>query len=838
MKILRLSLFNLKKNKREAIGIMVLTFFTAFMLIIALSNKIKVDTAFDESFERSGSTEYAVLFRGEKYRDGFRHILNEDYGITDVALGRMLWAPKVDAYASDGDTVSYNFSFVNENTERKLEGFVKGDRLSDEEIEALEHPLWLPTNFQIVKGHKPGDEFTIIAGGKEYPFTIAGFYETGLMSSDGFGFKLVVSDEDYERFTNIFTTSTDCEGVMLMFNPSASFDYDEYIDKCSEAAAEDLGNNVRNNCVGEEKINETTFLSIYVLMIVALSAVTFVSSLYMIRHKISNDIEDQMQQIGVLEALGYRSKEISLAYLYEYIIVGSIGAIMGAVADIALTPVINHGMSVVLGRNVRGSSDLLFIALITILIILAVVAFALLKARTVKNFPPVVALRKGIKTHSFSKNLLPLDRSRLGINQSLAIKGLLGNLKSCIGIIICIVTAGTALLFSALTFNSFKDDAGGLIAMMGTDTDILMVNLMGNADPESTREEILKISGVRKVLIRHDGDYLSVKGSSNPAVATVFGDFGDAENIKPYLGRFPERDNEIMIGLRRSQDEGRNIGDSISLEHNGIEKQYIITGIIGSLHNGGSTVYLTTEGYERVVISSEPRLLAVYPDKGVSLTELEKTISEHFGGTAKDGAADEEGLNDPDARIRAAADEKIAVLLSQYGVTDFDYAVRIGDRLITGNSRSYKIKDIGSYEGIIKTQLVPIGETTRTFTFIALFLISGIVGVILSIISASEVRRQRQSLGIMKGLGYSSKDLMTQIALKFMPVIIISVVVASVAVVYLNSFFWGSIFCTIASTSIPVIIIGDVFLIVFCYFVTYLSAGRIRKISVNELMTE
>ena len=74
MKILRLSLFNLKKNKREAIGIMVLTFFTAFMLIIALSNKIKVDTAFDESFERSGSTEYAVLFRGEKYRDGFRHM--------------------------------------------------------------------------------------------------------------------------------------------------------------------------------------------------------------------------------------------------------------------------------------------------------------------------------------------------------------------------------------------------------------------------------------------------------------------------------------------------------------------------------------------------------------------------------------------------------------------------------------------------------------------------------------------------------------------------------------------------------------------------------------------
>ena len=126
-------------------------------------------------------------------------------------------------------------------------------------------------------------------------------------------------------------------------------------------------------------------------------------------------------------------------------------------------------------------------------------------------------------------------------------------------------------------------------------------------------------------------------------------------------------------------------------------------------------------------------------------------------------------------------------------------------------------------------------RTIATFTALC---ISGIVGVILSIISASEVRRQRQNLGIMKGLGYSSKDLMTQIALKFMPVIIVSVLVASVAVVFVNNFFWGALFATIANTSIPVIIVVDVFLIVFCYFVTYLSAGRIRKISVNELMTE
>ncbi|MBO4809144.1 MAG: ABC transporter permease [Lachnospiraceae bacterium] len=838
MKILRLSLFNLKKNKREAIGIAILTFFTTLMLAIAAANHAKVDKVFDECFAESGSKDYAILFRGDKYRNAFKDVLHDDYGVGTVAEGRMLSAPMIDTYSPDGDTVSYNYTFVTEKTERKLEDFLKRDELPDEEIAELEHPIWLPVNFQIVKDYHLGDDFTIFAGGKEFEFVIAGFYETGLMCSDGWGFKTVISDEDYDTLTGLFTSSTDCEGVLLMFDSTESFDYDEYLEKCSEVAAEDISLNTRKNYVEEEKTNESSFLSIYMLMIVALSMVTFVASLFMIRHKISNDIEDQMQQIGVLEALGYRSREISLAYLYEYVIAGSAGAILGAIVEIITTPALNKGISMMLGRSVQGSSDILSVVLVTVLIIVAVVVFALLKARTVKNYPPVIALRKGIKTHNFSKNFLPLEKSKINVNLALSLKGLFGNLKSCIGIVICIVTAGTALLFSALTFDCFKDGAGGLISMMGIDTDMIFVDVMDNVDTEWAREEILKLPGVRKVLIRHDGDYLSVKGSSEAAVATVFDDFSEAENINPFLGRCPERDNEVMIGRRRSESECIEIGDSILLEHNGIEKKYLVTGIIGSLHNGGSTVYLTSEGYERIVIDAKPRLISVYPEPGVSLTELEETVAAHFGGTAKDAELDLASIEDPDERIKAAAEAKIAILLSQYGVTDVDYAVRIGDRLITGNSRNFVIKEIRSYEGITKTQLVPIGETTRTFTFLALFLIAGIVGVILSIISSSEVRRQRLSLGIMKGLGYSSKDLMTQIAMKFMPVIVLSVIIASVCVVFVNEFFWGALFATVADTSIPVIILVDILLILFCYGVTYLSAGRIKKISVNELMTE
>ncbi len=43
-------------------------------------------------------------------------------------------------------------------------------------------------------------------------------------------------------------------------------------------------------------------------MSVFLSVVTMISALFLILHKISKDIDEQMVQIGVLEALGYTSR--------------------------------------------------------------------------------------------------------------------------------------------------------------------------------------------------------------------------------------------------------------------------------------------------------------------------------------------------------------------------------------------------------------------------------------------------------------------------------------------------------------------------------------------------
>ena len=836
-KILRLSLFNLKKNKREVLGIIFMTMVTVFMLSIVLINQKKIDTSFDESFERSGCVKQTVLFKVDKYRNAFADILKEEYGIEKVSEGRMIHCTMVDVLSKGGDTVAYNLIYATEKTERKMEAFRKLKQLPEEEIAAIEHPIWLPESFRIKKDYEAGDDFVILKNGKEYPFTIAGFYETGLFTNDGYSHKVILSEDDYALFAMLFDSSSDRECIGLFFD-GEEINFDKYLEDCNAVAAENLSFTTDYNCYRWEKLNETSFLEIFMMMIIGISVVTLIASLFMIRHKISGDIEDQMQQIGVLEALGYRSAEISLSYLYEYVIAGGLGSVLGAVIACLITPFVNTGISILLGRSVPGSSGMGGAVIAAAAVLFLVVVFALLKARRVKNYPPVVALRKGIRTHHFGKNVLPLDKMHGNINLGLAMKGFFGNLKASAGILICIITAGTAIMFGALTYDFSRNGPYGFAATMGTDWEVLMVYTLSDTDIDAFRQELLTLPEVRKAIKGFHGEHVSVKGSSDSAEVISFGDFADSENIHPYEGRLPQYDNEVMVGLRRSRAENIKVGDSIVLEYNGLEKTFIVSGIVGTMQNGGTVVYLTNDGYKRLNIFAAENVVQIYPAEGVSISKLQAAIDAHFGGTAKQAAEGGSNGQSREERIRAAAEEKIAAMLNQYGVTDVDYAVQIGDELITGNSRNFVIKEFFSYEGIIKTQMVPIAETTKNFCFYALILVSGIVAVLITIITSNDVRRQRHTLGIMKGLGYSSKDLMLQLALKYMPVILAGTVIATLCGLWVNNMFWGLLFASFAKVNISTVVITDIFMLIFCFAVAYLSAGRIRKISVTELMTE
>lgn len=847
MNILRLSIFNLKKNKKEAVAVAFLTMITSLMLGIFIANVFGMHKIFDNSFRRSGCVNTMVIIDEDKYRDEYAEILEDNYNVSDLKMGRIIFAVPVDTIYKNGEVMSYNLLFVNEKTERKIENFVKKDSLSEAEISKLEHPIWLPIYFEIGQDYKPGDQFIITNNGKKYPMDIAGFYETGLNSTDGYGYKCVISDEDMDLFSLIFNSGYGQVATGLYFNSESDFNYNEYITKCEETSFEKIKSDSYLFDYKMEKKSEENFLNIFMYIIAAISIITLLASVFMIRNKIANDIEDQMQSIGVLEALGYRSHEISLSYVYEYVISAGIGSLIGLALAIASSSFVKSGVRVMLGREVEGEVSFLNMVLSSIAVIAVVVIMALLRARKVKNYPPVIAFRKGIKTHSFRRNPFPLDKTK-NINLRLALKGLIGDIKANIGMALCIITAGILMTFGVLTVDFFKNGTDGLVSLMAYDLHPVYVSLANGVDPAEFREELLKQEGVRKCLMTYGMDDVNVEGTEEVGNTVVYDDFADAESVEPSEGRCPEHYNEIMISTARSKYMNLGVGDSIVIEKNGMKRSYVITGIISSMMNSYRNVYMTSDGYIWLMGNITPNTLAVYLEDDVDKEAFVEKLQQSYGGASgaitDDGGTEEKtsgGTSEADdfeARIQAIADEKMDTLLTQYGVTDVDYTIRIGDKIISGNSKKHMIKNVANWDGMINVQMASIAESVKLMSIFAVILVTIVVAVILGIITSSNVKRQRQSLGIMKGLGYSSKDLMTQMALKIMPVTIVSVIISGFLGIVVNKVFWMSGFGSIAKTNVPVLIVMEILLVAFCYIVTYISAGKVKKISVTELMTE
>lgn len=832
MKILRLSLFNLRKNKREAVAIVFLTMVTVFLLGTALISITKIGDIFNKAYDETGCMEYIIHFRKDSYREVYKDILEEAYGIEDSVEADGLFAIPLNVIEKNGEKQLHNFAFITLETEKKTEGFVIQDGRSDDEIDGIEHPIWLPYAFEMNDGYLPGDTYTIVIGGRTYPFEIAGFYNPGCGNRDGSGMKVIVTDKDFNLLSGVLE-HTD----ILAFNGTDEFDVNEFLNKCEELSGENVTSYAWTWWRFYESQNEVIFLQIFLGIAAFISFITLASTVFLMRHKISNDIEDQMQQIGVLEALGYRSREISLSYIYEYMLTAAAGAVLGTLLSVLFNPVLSSIAGQQMGRIVHMELNFVMLVMVAVAIIILTLVFALTKAATIKRYPPVVAFRKGIKAHHFGRNILPLEKTKGNINTRLAFKVFFRNIKQNIGAGICILLASSTLVFGVAVYDFFKDEMA-MLYTFGEEVPEETISLLDGVDPYAFSEELLDLPEVRKTMVCFEADDVTVEEIGHESTVISYEDYSETENIFLSDGRYPEHENEIGISLYASRTYGIEVGDSVTVKGDGTRKTMIVSGIIPEASNGLINVYLTHEGYLSLVPNDTPNLINVYLEEGVDRSEFERNLYGLYGASVAEMAEASAEGSTLEERIRNAADEQMAVLLERYGVTDVDYAIRIGDQLITGQSSVFRIRDIQSYFDQIATQVTPMAKAVKAFVIGMTIFVGMIVAVILSILSFSNVRRQRKDLGIMKSMGYSSKDLMKQLAVSMLPSTIVSTAAGAVLGVFINHFFWLYIMGFIIKASIPLVIVTAVLIVLFSYAVTYFAAGRVKKVSVTELITE
>lgn len=835
-KIVRLSVFNIKKHKLEAFSLTLLIMFCMLLLGSSLSSSKSIKTIFPDMLKKTESYENYFMIFQKNFDKDYMDIMNNDERITSSVHTGMLYDMSTKYLDEKNEEQALYMAFITKDNEEKLERFEYDSTLSEEKIASLAHPIYMPFSAKESLLLKEGDKFSMVYGTRKFDFDVAGFYDSLFLSNTGMGMKFVVSESDYVTLESILN-----KYEIIGFNAVRSCDGGDVMNDCIKKFEDYSQRDLKSGLMGmtyegfKENTTETTKLLLNLLIVMAV--VIIISVTIMIRFRIAGDIKEQIVSIGVLEALGYKSREITLSYVFEYLMIALVGIGIGTIGCFGLSPVLFH-----LGESMSGyrGRDQIFIAPVFIsavglLAVIAVIAYV--RASMLRKYPPVQALRKGIGTNHFRKDHLPLRNTRSNVHLRLAAKGFLQNFRQSIGLTLCITLASITIILSFILYNFLGKDLNVVAANSGIELSDIRVTLMNSADAKGLCDEISAMPEVRKVLMTSDEEHFINYVENNQIMLPVaFDDFKETENIFPFEGRFPEHDNEVMFTSMWASEYKLKVGDTITLEYNKVQRKYIISGIVTCLTNGGMNLYITDAGYKRLVPTYHHNSMEIYLKDGVDTVGFKNMLTQKYGRSVADVNQDIDSNAPYEERVREAAEKKIAELMSVYGVDHVEYAIQSGDNVITGNSSGFLIKSILNISDILKTQLQMICNAVSLLTKIFMMIAAVVVMIILFMLMESSIRKQRKEFGIMKGMGYTSRELMLQLAVRIMPAALFSVIIGtviSVAATNRLTSFIGRV-----EIDMSAVLILDILLLMFCFVCAYFGARKIKKISVYELMTE
>ncbi len=844
-KILRLSFANIKKHKKQTLLLMLLIVFCMAIMASAISGSFDMKSIFPRAADEYAVHKNMIIVKDEIYSDRVISLLREDERVTDTDHFGVLFSTATKYIDSDGEEQALYMSFVTKDIEKRIERSQTETTLSDEEIAELEHPIYVPYagRDSLASKLREGDRFDIVYGTKHFSFTVAGFYESIFMPETNMGLQMIVSDSDYASLMTVIDkyemVMFDCKDLEESDEIALSFD-----DRFEEETGIDTGTKVLNFGVYKYLEEKSSMFSEYVIAIMLFMAVVvLIAVVIMIRFRIAGDIQDQMQSIGVLEALGYTSKEIALSYTAEYLITAITGIVIGTGAAFVLLPVLHRTAERLTGYHESLLVSPLPILLIGLLLLLLVGLTAHIRALAVRKYPPVQAFRKGIAVHHFGRNYFPLKNTKKSVHLRIAMKGFFGNMKQNISLAVCVAVSALAAVSGVTLTNMFGSDLKVAERLIGTEIPDLSVTVMRSADIDELAENISNMQGVRRVrkgsfsLDLSQWEMVYAFDKQVDLIPVVYQDFRDCENIKPSEGRLPEHDNEVAVNKILASEYGLRPGDDITIESGRVRKNYIISGIIPGISNNGDNLYLTEQAMKRIMPTYRHKAIEIYLDENTDTEEFQTLLMQTYGRSVSDTRKTDSSGDTAEERLSEEADRLIAEYIANHGADHIEYSIQIGGRTISGSSDSFAIKNIQNMVNVMKTQLGGIFSTISLTSWVLMGISAVVSGIIIVALMEQAVRRQRKELGIMLGLGYTTKELMLQLAMRIMPAVTAAVILGTIGATAVfragMSYFFGAV-----PISIPLMIAADVALILFCFGCAYLGAGRIRKISVTELMTE
>ncbi|MBR3041011.1 MAG: FtsX-like permease family protein [Lachnospiraceae bacterium] len=768
-----------RKNKGTSIGLFLLIILAAMM--ISSSMLLFTDV-------------YPTVSRDAKRLDagdGFLRFTSDLTGIDDDCIENLM-DDETERYESTSvlfyNSVSVPFGagkvvmHIHVNNPDAFERKMAKTEIILEDESITENYIYLPYQFYTSDSNKIGDIYSFELNGKTYDLTVRGFVNTTYFACNNNGtYEFIVDQDTYDEIRN--RDGEAAEAIVVAYELKDGVKQSKFaIRVCNDLLKYNMDTEVYAVSLSSVVGGRTFMSRIIAICFLAISILVLLVIIMMLVNSISNYIKENMQTLGALKAIGYTSGNIKASLLLMFGLLGVLGAALGVGLSYITIPVIADFVVVQMGVPFHAS----FNPVATVITVCVVVAYVLivtvLSVGKIRKIDPIIALRGGVEGHNFRKNRIRLDRSAFGLNVSIALKIMFGNMKQNI---ITFFVTGFIVFFCVITllmYENFNRDpklemlsfeiCGGVVGADYEKKDEVYEYLC-------EREDVSNVRNIMNIyLYYNDEDKLWTYIMDDPAQLKN-------QNVV-YTGRFPEYDNEIAVSGKFAKEYGLSVGDELKLDYGDKNHKYLITGLIQTTNNDGREALLSTKAAEHL---------------------LDFTYAPaYFNYDCDDAKSSQKVLDD---------------------CTD-----KFGDHIVSTMN----------FWEVIEGSMTTFKTIAKLMLYLVSAICAAVILLVLFLLIKSFIYSKRRDFGISKAIGYTSGNLILQTAVSFMPPIILSVLVFSVvsyfaANPYMN-LMMGSFGIVKADLDIPIpgVVISCVAIIVISFFFAVFEARRVKKIEAYQML--
>ena len=576
---------DLKRKKTMNCILLLFVILSAMFAASSVNNIVAVSNGLDYYFEKAGMSDYFIIATEPDGEGTMAKTLDRADFVTDYKRENAVICT-ADNFTKDGKRLAdfSNAAMAMPIGEAKLNYFDKDDNIIDS---VASGEAYMSGSIVKKAGLEIGDTFEYKIGETEFTLTYAGPAKDAFMGSEMMGNpRILLNNGDFEKILADSSASAMIVGFYYINTSDLS---------ALEAAVTEINGIMFDSSLSAVKM--TYVMNMLVAgMLLVVSVCLIIVSFVVLRFTISFTVAEEFREIGVMKAVGIKNSSIRGLYLVKYLGIAIAGAVIGYIGSVPFGKML---LSSVSENMVLGNENSFIIGVLCCIAVVGIILlFCWLSTGKIKRLSPIDAVRSGQTGERFrKKSLLHLGKSRLGTTGFLSFNDVLSSSKQY-GIItavfaICILLV-TVLANVANTLNSES-----LLFLFGvTKSDVYY----------STSSCIMEVVGGTKPLdeaLSEIETTLSENGMPGKAhfealypIPVAYGDtkrtvsFQQCKDTKAndytYTeGSAPQYENEIALTYPVAEKLGAGIGDTVTLNIDGEERDYIITALFQSFNSLG-----------------------------------------------------------------------------------------------------------------------------------------------------------------------------------------------------------------------------------------------------------